>query len=107
MLQANHRSTCASVTCHSSLVSCVYLQLRPDCEALANPPIFRRKATRSTAASNSPGAVCIADHGISVSIPVAISAADQITSRLIHARRKMPTPSFSNTSNAMNAVTTR
>jgi hypothetical protein len=43
----------------------------------------------------------------SVSVPVAISAAAQITSRFIQARRSMPTPSFSNTSTAMNAVTAR
>ena len=46
-------------------------------------------------------------YSISVSVPVAISAAAQITSRFIQARRSMPTPSFSNTSTAMNAVTAR
>jgi S-adenosylmethionine:tRNA ribosyltransferase-isomerase len=43
----------------------------------------------------------------SVSAPVVTSAADQIRSRLNHTRRRMPTPSFSNTSTATNAVTTR
>lgn len=46
-------------------------------------------------------------YSISVSVPVATSAADQIRSRLSHARRRMPTPSFSNTSTAINAVTAR
>ena len=46
-------------------------------------------------------------YSIRVSVPVAISAAAQITSRLNQARRSMPTPSFSNTSTAMNAVTAR
>jgi hypothetical protein len=48
-----------------------------------------------------------AAYSISVSVPVAISAAAQIRSRFNQARRRMPTPSFSNTSTAMNAVTAR
>jgi hypothetical protein len=49
----------------------------------------------------------VAFYSIIVSVPVAISAAAQMTSRFIHARRSMPTPSFSNTSTATNAVTAR
>ena len=48
-----------------------------------------------------------AAYSTSVSVPVAISAAAQITSRFIQARRRMPTPSFSNTSTATNAVTAK
>ena len=58
------------------------------------PPSFAHASHRSA-------------YSISVSVPVATSAADQIRSRLIHARRRMPTPSFSNTSTAMSAVTAR
>jgi hypothetical protein len=54
-----------------------------------------------------PRRVFDAAYSIRVSVPVAISAAAQITSRFIQARRRMPTPSFSNTSNATNAVTAK
>ena len=53
------------------------------------------------------GRVKPGSYSISVSVPVAISAAAQITSRFIQARRRIPTPSFSNTSSAVNAVTAR
>src|SRR5262245_2476806 len=42
-----------------------------------------------------------------VRIPLPIRAAAQIRSRLIHARRTRPTPSFVNTIQAAAAVTTR
>ena len=44
---------------------------------------------------------------ITVITPVATSAPAQITSRLNQARRSIPTPTFSNTSSAMNADTAR
>src|SRR5262249_10232773 len=64
---------------------------------------------RGTVACPLPPALASIDrpYSISVSVPVAISAAAQITSTFIHARRSRPRPSFWNTSNAMNAVTAR
>lgn len=46
-------------------------------------------------------------YSVTVKTPVATSVAAQIRSRLSHARRSIPTPSFSNTSTAIIAVTTR
>lgn len=48
-----------------------------------------------------------AAYSVAVSVPVANSAVAQIRSTFIQARRSTATPSFSNTSTAMNAVTTR
>ncbi len=53
---------------------------------------------------------CVLTRGIysrTVRTPVAMSATAQTTSRLNHAFRRMPTPTFANTSHATAAVTMR
>ena len=80
-------------------------QLHCDPASLRQPePLFLPAMSPCFESSHLPGSTA---YSISVSVPVAISAAAQIRSRLIQARRSMPTPSFSNTSTAMNAVTAR
>ena len=64
-------------------------------------------AAMASASASTGAGLAVASYSIRVSVPVAISAAAQIRSRFNQARRSMPTPSFSKTSTAMNAVTAR